>query len=66
MARPTEADGKPLKRIHVLIFEEDEVRLKAYFGDTIGVTKAIRSLIHSSLDALDKKLDAKLAAQEQT
>ena len=44
-----------LKRIHLFIYERDHERLHTFFAHNIGVSKAVRQIIHNYLNQVEAK-----------
>lgn len=48
-------------RVHVMLFSEDVAQLKALFGDSVGVSKAVRLMIRQYLRKFQEKMRQKEA-----
>jgi len=48
-------------RVHVMLFSEDVAQLKALFGDSVGVSKAVRLMIRQYLRKFQEKMEQKEA-----
>lgn len=48
---------EPVERIHVMIYKSDAEQLKELFGETVGVTKAIRLIVRQYLKRLSERLE---------
>lgn len=50
---PREADA--IVRVHLWIFARDKERLEQFFGTNIGMSKAVRTILHKNLNALEAR-----------
>jgi hypothetical protein len=57
---PRTIDSERSTRAHVFIYESDAEWLRQVFGNTIGVSKAVRELVR----AYRRKVEAKAAARQ--
>ncbi len=48
---------EPVERIHVMLYKSDADQLKKLFGESVGVTKAIRLIIRQYLKRLSERLE---------
>jgi predicted RNA-binding protein YlqC (UPF0109 family) len=44
-----------LQKIHILLHPEDVEKLKAYYGNTIGFSRAVREIVHRAVTQIDAK-----------
>lgn len=44
-------------RVHIFVYKEDYERIKELYGDTIGVSKAIRTMLRKFLRTVDAKTE---------
>lgn len=51
----TKHEKEELHRIHLWIYKRDYERLKTYFGDTAGMSRVARKMIHDYLNNVEAK-----------
>ena len=48
--------AESLQRVHITLYESDVTKINALFGDSIGLSKAVRSMVRNYLKKLDQKV----------
>lgn len=56
----TKKDELPSKTRHLRIYDEDWEFLELHYGKTLGVSKAIRSIVHARVVAMRDKVAQKM------
>lgn len=55
-------ESEPLERVHLTLFSSDLAWLRTHYGENqLGISKAVRAMIRSTI----KKMEEKLAAKRQ-
>lgn len=50
-------DGEDLTRVHLWVYTRDWERIKAYFGESLGPSKAARLMLRKFLDNLEAETE---------
>lgn len=53
------SENEPLVRMHLWMFQRDQERLHQYFGETIGVSKAVRRIVNEALNRLEARVNSR-------
>lgn len=48
-------ESKPITRAHVWLFTDDQEWLRRTYGDSIGIAKAVRTIVHAFRQKVEEK-----------
>lgn len=58
-------EGEPQVRVHIWVYERDYEKLKVLYGNTIGLSKAVRTILRKFLNGLEAKAQDRLDQQKE-